>query len=147
MLSPGNTDVVHFIRHAARKSQWGTLCVWFWRRSPKPPEALGSGGGPQRLKILHFRKNLEETLWRHFFWRTPEFLQKNLRCFCAKTLLILLKTLARCVLGLWPWAFLFLASRESVLGKSVLGLGLASASDFLCPWPWPRALCPRLYFW
>ena len=25
---------------------------------------------------------------------------------------------------------------------------LALASDFfLCPWPWPRALCPRLHFW
>ena len=31
-----------------------------------------------------------------------------------------------CVLGSWPWprAFLSLASRESVLGKAVLGLGL-----------------------
>ena len=35
----------------------------------------------------------------------------------------------------WPRAFLFLASRGSVLGKAVLGLGL-----FLCPctWPWPQ---------
>ena len=24
-------------------------------------------------------------------------------------------------------------------GKAVLG------KDFLCPWPWPRALCPRLH--
>ena len=47
-----------------------------------------------------------------------------------------------CVLGPWPWprAFLSLASRGSVLGKAVLGLGF-----FLCPWPWPRALCPRLH--
>ena len=47
-----------------------------------------------------------------------------------------------CVLGPWPWprAFLSLASRVSVLGKAVLGLGF-----FLCPWPWPRALCPRLH--
>ena len=44
----------------------------------------------------------------------------------------------------WPWprAFLSLASRVSVLGKAVLGLGLRF---FLCPWPWPRALCPRLH--
>ena len=49
-----------------------------------------------------------------------------------------------CVLGPWPWpqVFLSLASRVSVLGKTVLGLGF-----FLCPWPWPRALCPRLHLW
>ena len=37
-----------------------------------------------------------------------------------------------CVLGPWPRAFLSLASRVSVLGKAVLGLGLGF---FLCPWP------------
>ena len=49
-----------------------------------------------------------------------------------------------CVLGPWPWprAFLSLASRGSVLGKAVLGLGLGF---FWCPWP--RALCPRLHLW
>ena len=54
------------------------------------------------------------------------------------------RALALCVLGPWPWprAFLSLASRVSVLGKAVLGLGLGL---FLCPWPWPRALCPRLH--
>ena len=46
-------------------------------------------------------------------WRSPEkkfFLENT----CA------------CVLGPWPWprAFLSLASRGSVLGKAVLGLGL-----------------------
>ena len=49
-------------------------------------------------------------------------------------------------LRLCPWlrAFLSLASRGSVLGRAVLGLGF-----FLCPWPWPwpRALCPRLHLW
>ena len=45
-----------------------------------------------------------------------------------------------CVLGPWPRAFLSLASRGSVLGRAVLGLGF-----FLCPWPWSRALCPRLH--
>ena len=39
-------------------------------------------------------------------------------------------------LHLCPWS-LALASRGSVLG---LGLEI-----FLCPWPWPRALCPRLH--
>ena len=52
------------------------------------------------------------------------------------------RALALCVLGPWPRAFLSLASRVSVLGKAVLGLGLGF---FLCPWPWPRALCPRLH--
>ena len=56
------------------------------------------------------------------------------------------RALALCVLGPRPWprAFLSLASRVSVLGKAVLGLGLGY---FLCPWPWPwpRALCPRLH--
>ena len=53
-----------------------------------------------------------------------------------------LESTCACVLGPWPWprAFLSLASRVSVLGKAVLGLGF-----FLCPWPWPRALCPRLH--
>ena len=30
-------------------------------------------------------------------------------------------------------------------GLSLEGLSLALASDFLCPWPWPRALCRRLH--
>ena len=53
-----------------------------------------------------------------------------------------------CVLNLWPWpqAFLFLASRVSVLGRAVLGLSLV-LGFFLCPWPRPRALCPRLHLW
>ena len=39
-----------------------------------------------------------------------------------------MRTLARCVLGRWPWPRLFqsLASRGSVLGKSVFGHGLGS---------------------
>ena len=57
-----------------------------------------------------------------------------------------LENTCACVLGPWPWprAFLSLASRVSVLGKAVLGLGLGF---FLCLWPWPRALCPRLHLW
>ena len=62
-----------------------------------------------------------------------------------KTFFFLESTCA-CVLGPWPWprAFLSLASRGSVLGKAVLGLGLGF---FLCLWPWSwlRALCPRLH--
>ena len=44
----------------------------------------------------------------------------------------------------WPRPFLSLASRGSVLGRPVLGLGLRF---FLYPWPWLRALCPRLHLW
>ena len=47
-----------------------------------------------------------------------------------------------CSLGSWPRAFLSLASRGSVLEKAVHGLGLGF---FLCPWPWPPALCPRFH--
>ena len=36
----------------------------------------------------------------------------------------------------WFWA---LASIGSVLGLIL--------EIFLCPWPWPRALCPRLHLW
>ena len=46
-------------------------------------------------------KNFCEDLFFFFFWRA----------------------LALCVLGPWPRAFLSLASRVSVLGKAVLGLG------------------------
>ena len=38
-----------------------------------------------------------------------------------------------------PWPREVLSSKR---------LSLALASDFfLCPWPWPRALCPRLHLW
>ena len=74
------------------------------------------------VKTFFFRRSPENFLWRLFF----------LESTCA------------CVLGPWPRAFLSLASRVSVLGKAVLGLGLGF---FLCPWPRPRVLCPRLHLW
>ena len=46
------------------------------------------------------------------------------------------------VLGLehsCPWHRECLSSERLFFG---LGLGF-----FLCPWPWPRALCPRLHLW
>ena len=51
-----------------------------------------------------------------------------------------LKTLARCVIGPWSPTFLSLASKGSVLGKSILGLGfffvsLALASSVLSSTP------------
>ena len=70
------------------------------------------------------------------------FFGDRLENFCEDLFFFFWRALALCVLGPWPWprAFLSLASRVSVLGKAVLGLGF-----FLCPWPWPRALCPRLH--
>ena len=66
-------------------------------------------------------------------WRSPE---KN---FCRP---FFLENTCACVLGPWPWprAFLSLASKGSVLRRAVLGLRF-----FLCPWPYPRDLCPRLH--
>ena len=86
------------------------------------------------VKIL---RSPEKFLWRLFFFGD------RLKNFC-EDLFFFWRALALCVLGPWPWsrAFLSLASRVSVLGKAVLGLGLGF---FLCPWPWPRALCPRLH--
>ena len=67
----------------------------------------------------------------------------RLKNFCENLFFFFfLERTCACVLGPWPRAFLSLASRVSVLGKAVLGLGLGF---FLCPWPWPRALCPRLH--
>ena len=68
------------------------------------------------------------------------FFGDRLKSFCED--LFFLEGTCACVLSPWPWprAFLSLASRVSVLGKAVLGLGF-----FLCPWPW--ALCPRLHLW
>ena len=79
--------------------------------------------------------------WK-IFWKTF-FCGDRLKNFC-EDLFFFLESTCACVLGPWPWprAFLSLASRVSVLGKAVLGLGLGF---FLCPWPWPRALCPRLH--
>ena len=75
-----------------------------------------------------------ENFLKTFFWRSPE--KKFWRPFFWNTCV--------CVLHPWPWprAFLSLASRGSVLGRAVLGLGLGF---FLCLWPWPRALCPQLH--
>ena len=77
-------------------------------------------------------KNFWEDLFFFYFG-------DRLKNFCEDFFFFLESTCA-CVLGPWPRAFLSLASRVSVLGKAVLGLGLGS---FLCPWPW--ALCPRLH--
>ena len=71
--------------------------------------------------------------WK-FFWKTF-FSVDRLKKFCedfffeiawknlCKPFFCLENTCA-CVLGPWPWAFLSLASRVSVLGRAVVGLGL-----------------------
>ena len=78
-------------------------------------------------------KNFCEDLFFFFFG-------DRLKDFCEDLCFFFLESTCACVLGRWPRAFLSLASRVSVLGKAVLGLGLGF---FLCPWP--RALCPRLH--
>ena len=83
--------------------------------------------------MLKFCGALEKFLRRPFFF----FFGDRLKNFC-EDLFFFLESICACVLGPWPRAFLSLASRVSVLGKAVLGLGF-----FLCPWP--RALCPRLH--
>ena len=70
------------------------------------------------------------------------FCGDRLKNFCEDLFFFFLESTCACVLDPWPRAFLSLASRVSVLGKAVLGLGLGF---FLCPWPWPRALCPRFH--
>ena len=47
-----------------------------------------------------------------------------------------------------PWS-LALASSISVLGLERVcpRKGCPWPLIFLCPWPWPRALCPRLHLW
>ena len=84
-------------------------------------------------------KNFCEALFFFFFF----FFEIAWKIF-VKTFFFFWRALALCVLGPWPRAFLSLASRVSVLGKAVLGLDLGF---FLCPWPWPRALCPRLHLY
>ena len=89
--------------------------------------------------------------WK-IFWKTI-FCGDRLKNFCEDLFFFFWRALAlvSLVLGLglehscpWPRECLSSASRVSVLGKAVLGLGLGF---FLCPWPWPRALCPRLHLW
>ena len=82
------------------------------------------------LETLFFEIARKKFL-KTFFWRTlapvPLVLGLGLEHSCP-----------------WPRAFMSLASGWSLLGKAVLGLGLGF---FLCPWPWLRALCPRLHHW
>ena len=75
------------------------------------------------FELLKFCGALKKFLGKRFFVEIA-------RKIFVKTFFFLESTCA-CVLGPWPWprAFLSLASRVSVLGKAVLGLGLGF---FLC---------------
>ena len=75
-----------------------------------------------------------KNIWKTFFCEIARkifvktfffFFWDRLKSFCEGLFFFLENTCA-CVLGPWPWprAFLSLASRVSVLGKAVLGLGL-----------------------
>ena len=86
--------------------------------------------------ICSFSLSQSKILDTSINWGSPEKTFWNLFFF------FFLENACACVLGPWPRAFLSLASRGSVLGKAVLGLGLGFS---LCPWP--RALCPRLHLW
>ena len=65
----------------------------------------------------------EKLFWRPFFRRT----------LAAVSLVLGLGLEHSC-----PWPRVGLSSER---------LFFALASDFLCLWPWPRALCPRLHLW
>ena len=109
-------------------------------------EVLGLGleaSSPRKMACPRLEDStifwIVKILWSAWkiFWKTF-FCGDRWKNFC-KDLFFFLESTCTCVLGPRPWprAFVSLASRVSVLGKAVLGLGF-----FLCPWP--RALCPRL---
>ena len=83
------------------------------------------------FELLKFCGALEKFFRKRFFveiaWKiyvkTFFFFGDRLKNFC-EDLFFFLETTCACVLGPWPRAFLSLASRVSVLGKAVLGLGL-----------------------
>ena len=118
----------------------------FWSPWPWPRDLKSSKIGLSSTRGQHYisgmlkfcgavekffgKRFLVEIAWKIFvktflffflffiFWRSPEkFLWRPFFFFFWRAL-------ALCVLGPWPRAFLSLASRVSVLGKAVLGLGL-----------------------
>ena len=91
-------------------------------------------------------KNFCEDLFFYFFWRALALVSLVLglglehscpwprECLSSERLSLALASDFFCVLGLEPCVL------DST--SALFGLGF-----FLCPWLWPRALCPRLHFW
>ena len=101
---------------------WAEDSTIFWLAKSRP------GSWPFFFFVLKNPRGLAENWQRPFFcWRTLESSQKFCNLFVRRP--FFWRTLARCVLSPWPWAFLFLASR----GLSLEGRCLAS-DVFL----WPR---------
>ena len=98
-------------------------------------------GNDFRSSILRYlcprkKSSFEKFWWRHCMWFVVWAPPIKISGYAYeleiawKTFLktFFLENTCGCVLGPWPWAFLSLASRGSVLGKAVLGLGL----EFFC---------------
>ena len=81
-----------------------------------------------------------KTFFFFFFWRSPEkFLWRPFFFFFWRALGFVSLVLGLGLEHSCPWP-------RECLSSERLSLALALASDFfLCPWPWPRALCPRLH--
>ena len=100
---------------------------------------MGQGRSWPILFRLEERQRACEKIWRHFiFWRTLKISEKFPKFWSERPFF----SLPRGLLDPWPRAFLSLASREPVLEKVVLGLGLRF---FLCSRP--PSLRPRLHLW
>ena len=101
---------------------------WPWPRGLKSSKnALSSARGQHSfLNCWNFVDCLKKILKGVFYWRTPEkffkdffFLRSPEKNFWRP----FLENTCACVLGLWPWAFLTLTSKGSVLERAVIGLG------------------------
>ena len=101
----------------------------FWSPWPWPQRSSPWSWSLKSLKsssIFWIVKILWST-WKNF-WKTF-FSGHRLKNFCEDLFFFLGNTCA-CVLGPWPWAFLFLASKGSVLGRVLLGLNPGFFYDF-----------------
>ena len=78
--------------------------------------------GLENRTIFWIVKNLCSA-WK-IFWKTFFYGNRPDKFLWRPFFLFFLKSTCACVLGPWLRAYLFLASRVSVLGKDVLGLGL-----------------------
>ena len=98
------------------------------------------------FESLKFCRSPEKKILKTFFW--GERLKNSFED------LLFWRTIApvSLVLGLGlehpcPWPREGLSSGKAVLGRAVLRRAVLSLGFFLCRWPWPRALSPRLHLW